>query len=538
MTLFVAAPDELFREIKRTAEMMDQRPAETIEVYPLKNASATEVLGRFKEMMTQILGQAGGGLGQVFAATADERTNALVVIGSVGTHTAVKQVLDQLDSAPSDATAVTTEMFTLGRGSAASVASTINSLYGRRNWESGMPAPHAAAEGSANVVYVTGTVAQIDHIRKHVMQPLQGLTSEDATTASPLQDYQITVEYADVQNMATTLNQLFQQRFAAQQRAGIVVSPTESTVTIVPEPATRQLLVTCTEKNRELIDTYLATLDVESATDRGQQTKVFRLQFADLGSTAQALTAAFRPAGRVSPSEQVTISAEYATQSLIVKAPADEMTQIETLIAEIDTGDATKMTPPETIRLENARASEVAAMLNSMIQRTKRRDRMTGTFPVSVSAQDDSNTLLVSANSPQDMEEIKGLIKNLDVAPTEDERAVRIYPIQFADLGSVIQSINARFTDNARRPIQDQVAITPDHANNALLVTASEANHERVESIVGKPRQGERGAYARSQDGQARTCTGIRRRPPDERNDSAIQAARPGDGNVPDHGVV
>jgi len=483
MTLFVAAPDEIFSEIERTARMMDQRPAETIEVYELENASATEILGRFKEMMSQVLGQAGGGLGQVFAATADERTNALVVIGGAGTHTAVKRVLEQLDSAPSDATAVSTEMFTLGRGNASSVAATVNSLYGRKNWENGMPAPRAAAEPSANVVYVTGTKAQIEHIRKMVIQPLQGLAGEE-TPPAPLQDYQIAVKYADVQNLATTLNQLFQQRFAARQRAGIVTAPTESSITIVPEPATQQLLVTCTEKNRELIDTYLATLDVESATDRSQETKVFRLQFADLGSTAQALSAAFRPVGRVSPSEQVTITAEYATQSLIVKAPADDMKRIEALIAEIDTGDATKMTPPETIRLENARASEVATMLNDMIRRTRRRDRTTGTYPITVSAQDDSNTLLVSASSQQDMEEIKGLIKNLDVAPSEDERSVRTYPIQFADLGSVIQAINARFADNARRPIAEQVAITPDHANNALLVTASEDNHERVASIV------------------------------------------------------
>jgi type II secretory pathway component GspD/PulD (secretin) len=197
------------------------------------------------------------------------------------------------------------------------------------------------------------------------------------------------------------LTTLFTQRFAALVKAGDTSRPpAETTISILPEPSTRTLLVTCTESNKAVIDSLLEKLDVEEVTGRGQQTRVVPVRFADLGYTSQALNSTFSKGTRVPASEQVTITPEYGTQSIIIKAPADDMEQILALLAQIDRSDATTAVPsPETIRLENARASDVAKMLTDMIARSKRRDRTTGTYPVNVTADDTSNTLLLAANS-------------------------------------------------------------------------------------------------------------------------------------------
>jgi hypothetical protein len=47
-----------------------------------------------------------------------------------------------------------------------------------------------------------------------------------------------------------------------------------------------------------------------------------------------------------------------------------------------------------------------------------------------------------------------------------------------------VQAINLHFKDNARRPVQDQVVITPDHVNSKLMITASPANQEKVATII------------------------------------------------------
>ncbi|NLX21395.1 MAG: hypothetical protein GXY55_06945, partial [Phycisphaerae bacterium] len=485
--LFVTAPPELFEEISKAAELLDQTTTSDIQVFKLEHAAAADVLSRFKEMMAQIMQQAGrGAMTDVFAVSADERTNSLIVAGTPAIFLMVEKVLGDLDSTPSDATAVATQMFPLTRGNAASVAATISSLYGGKVWHGGAQAPRAAAEPTANVVYVTGTKAQIDQIKANVIDPLEGYvpTPPPAITVN---DYQIPVKYAKVEELATTLTTLFTQRFAALVKAGDTSRPpAETTISILPEPSTRMLLVTCTESNKAVIDSLLETLDVEEVTDRGQQTRVVPVKFADLGYTAQALTTTFNKGPRVPASEQVTIAPEYGTQSVIIKAPADDMEQILALLAQIDRSDATTAVPtPETIRLENARASDVAKMLTDMIARSKRRDRTTGTYPVNVTADDTSNTLLLAANSAKDMEEMKALIQQFDVEPpTEEQRVIRPYDIQFADLTSAVQAINLHFKDNARRPVQDQVVITPDHVNSKLMITASPANQEKVATII------------------------------------------------------
>ncbi|MCP4707835.1 MAG: hypothetical protein GY869_04355 [Planctomycetes bacterium] len=77
-------------------------------------------------------------------------------------------MLKKLDAPPSDTTEVKTQMFTLLRGTAVSVAATINNLYKSKKWHSGVAAPKAAADAGANVVFITGTQSQIDHIAVNV----------------------------------------------------------------------------------------------------------------------------------------------------------------------------------------------------------------------------------------------------------------------------------------------------------------------------------------------------------------------------------
>ncbi|HSW44231.1 MAG TPA: secretin N-terminal domain-containing protein [Phycisphaerae bacterium] len=479
--LFITAPPDLYTRIEELARMMDKSATQDIQVFPLKNANAVEVLARFREMMGQIYQQVKGGVNEVFAATADDRINALIVAGTPAVFEAVTKVLQELDVGPSEANTITTVMFPLVRGNAASVAASVNALYIGRPNIGGVPAPKATAEPTANVVYITGTRAQIDQIKATVIDPL-----EQYAPAVALKSFQIPIQHADVTTLAQTLNNYFSQRFAAMLAAGgSARAPAEMVVKIVADSATRLLLVECTESNKAAIDDLLKMLDSPAVSDLGQQVKVIPVKFADLGYTSQALSVAFTKTGKIPENEKISIIPEYGTQSLIVKARAEDIADIEKLLAQIDRSDAGNMTPPETIRLQNGRASTVSTTITQMIATTKRRDRTTGQYPVSVSPDDTSNTLLVTAINKKEMDEVKVLIGQLDTQPaTDTERTVQSYPLQYADLGSVMQAINTRFADYARMPIQQQVNITPDYINNSLLVTASDANHKKVEVIV------------------------------------------------------
>ena len=125
----------------------------------------------------------------------------------------------------------------------------------------------------------------------------------------------------------------------------------------------------------------------------------------------------FRAASR-NPRDQVTAVAEGSTGALVVYASPSNHEQVAKIIDDLDNSDMNKMTAPESIPVRYQLASQMAATLNDMIRASKRIDRSTGRYPVTVTANDLNNNLLVTAISSRDMEEIKLLIAQLDVEST------------------------------------------------------------------------------------------------------------------------
>lgn len=484
--LFVTCPPEQFEEIKRVAEQMDQITEQAVEVRVLKYAAATDILPKLNEMAAKLIAQTGlrGSSDAVFAASADERTNSLIIAGTPKALMVVKTVIDQLDVEGSDKTQPTTKMFPLNRGQAASVAATINSLYGTKRWHSGAEAPKAAADPSANVVFVTGTAAQLDLIDKTIIAPLEGY-SPTPPPAIAVNDYEVTVNYYDVEELAAKLTTLFNQRQQNRKLAGDTsLTPTDMALSIVPEPSTRKLFISCSEKSKAMIDQWLKTLDVEGVTGVLQQTRVIPIRFADLNYTVQALTTAFRKTGKVPPSEQVTILPEFGTNAIIIRALKKDMDQIVKLLEEIDVEDRERLAAPEAIPVKHVLPSQLAARLTAMIRSLYALDKRTGQYPVSVEPNDAAGTVLVTAKTKQGMDSIKTLIAQLDSRPADDDRTTRPYVLKFADLTSTMNSLNKRFGRQDQLPLRDQVAVEPDYATGALVVTASEEKHKAIEEMI------------------------------------------------------
>jgi type II secretory pathway component GspD/PulD (secretin) len=484
--LFVTCPQDMYEEIKKIAEQMDQTTEQMVKIFPLDHASAAEVLARLKELAAQIIPKLGGSVGSdsVFAVSADERTNAIIAAGTPKALVAVEAVVEQLDQPPSDKTLPVTKMFPLNRGNAASVASTINTLYGSKRWQAGVEAPRAAPDSIANVVFVTGTAAQLKLIEDQLITPLEGYNVAKPVDVA-VNDYEIQVNYADVEELGNKLTAMFTQRIQARKSAGDTsLTPLETAFSVVPEPSTRKLFVSCSKQSKELVDNWLKGLDVESASTMGQQTKVIPVRFADLNYTVQALTGAFRKFGRVPPSEQVTIMPEYGTNSIIVKALVKDINAIEKVLSDIDRDDRERLIAPESIPVKHVLPTQLANRLTAMIKASYAIDKRTGQYPVSVEPNDTAGTLLVTAKNKPAMDSIKELIAKLDSQPAEDLRLTKPYILKFADLASTQMMITKRFGKQDQLPVRDQVVVDVDYSTGALVVTASEENHKKVGDII------------------------------------------------------
>jgi len=114
-TLFIAASEEMFKQIQQTVEIMDKPSQQSVRVFKLQHAMATDVLDQLKQMATQMLTQLGQS-NNAFAATADPRTNTLIVSGTPTTFLAIESVLQQVDVPPADSS--TPSMTSRGRRTA------------------------------------------------------------------------------------------------------------------------------------------------------------------------------------------------------------------------------------------------------------------------------------------------------------------------------------------------------------------------------------------------------------------------------------
>ncbi|MFQ5491087.1 MAG: secretin N-terminal domain-containing protein, partial [Phycisphaerae bacterium] len=91
--LIVTAPDEVIPQIQSLLTLLDQPPSGLdLRIYPLQYAQAQAVLTSMNEMVLKLKGQvAGKGIDlDVFSATADERSNSLVVMGGPTTFLLVE----------------------------------------------------------------------------------------------------------------------------------------------------------------------------------------------------------------------------------------------------------------------------------------------------------------------------------------------------------------------------------------------------------------------------------------------------------------
>ena len=189
----------------------------------------------------------------------------------------------------------------------------------------------------------------------------------------------------------------------------------------------------------------------------------------------------------------------------------------------------------ELIPLHYATADTLASQISSIFgetaaspaaaARTARRARAAAAAPaegfaeteVKVFADERTNSLIVFATR-NDMEKVKNLIAQLDIAPPPGNSRVRIYRLQHTvaeelanvltgvvsslergETGTPATSQAARQTAAARRAaaaaaaagsasaaalLGDRVSIIPDPANNALVITASPEDHAVVEAII------------------------------------------------------
>jgi len=327
-------------------------------------------------------------------------------------------------------------------------------------------------------VIVQATEQQLEEIKKNIISKL-----EEFSVPQELKVWKIPIKYANVEEVANVLADFFRTKRNEARSAGLKgVKPTDI-VTIKADPASRTLIVWATEENKKLIDNLLADLDKEGVSPRTRKAKTFRLQYADPGSVANAINAAFRVSGRVSEAERVQAVPEWGTLSVVVTANEEKMKEIEKLVTELDNPDTASQRQTIVVPLQHARATELADTINRTLSQTRLRTRR-GQLPVAVVADDATNSLVITANK-KELDNIKQLVQTLDVpAAASKGRVVKAFKLNYADPYAAASAINAAFRTPGRWDPREYVQAAGEWATNSVIVSAPEDKFKEIENFI------------------------------------------------------
>ncbi len=476
-SLVVQAPDDLFAEIEKAAKSMDVQSVDLdIRRFTLKHAKAVEAAEKIKELMTQIVQQMGRGQGSdinlgLFAFTPDALTNSLLVTGNPMTFAVTMKALESIDVEPSTMTRREVRSYVLNPNvNAAQVANNISQLFaGLATGKDGIPPPSVAAEPNSNIVLVTATEPQHKEIQEKIIKPILDTVAQEA------KQHRVALKNAKADEVANTLRTFFDQ-----WRSGRGNKPQDQ-ITIVPDANANVLLVTCTDAVLALFNEQLAALDVAPAE---RVTRTFTIKYAAPWTLADIINQQFQQRSR-NPNDQVVARFEDGTSSIVVLASERNMEVIEKMIADVDVPGATSR-DTRFIKLEKARADDVSNVLNQAWQARTKPDRTTGRYPVTVTPDLVSNSLLVTS-SELDYEETVKMVRSLDVEPPDANlRETHTYQLRFGDPWSVVNAINNAFQPPPGRSpsARDVVRAAADPPTGNVIISATRERHAEIAKLI------------------------------------------------------
>jgi type II secretion system protein D len=371
---------EALGALKELIEKLDQpaAPEAQFRVFRLKNAAATAMQATLQDFFREP-GATANAPPRV-AATADQRTNSIIVQGSPRDLAEVELLLARLD-VPSGSAVNVLRVFRLRNMLAADLA----------------PALQAAITG-------TGPAA-----------------AGAAPTATPG-----TTQRIEALQFFT---------FDAQGQR-LIRSGNLTEVRITPEPRTNTIIVSAPPESIDLIAALVEQLDSQPATTA--QVKVFRIVNGDAARLVEMLQAllgvqALLPGGPQLPAAEgeaslapLRFSVDNRTNSIIASGSPGDLTIVEAILLRLDESDVQERRST-VFRLKNAPAADVAESINEFLRSERRVQEVApGTFSpfqrieaeVVVVPEPVSNSLIISA-TPRYYGEILQLVERLDAQPAQ-----------------------------------------------------------------------------------------------------------------------
>ncbi len=479
-TLVVAASDEDFEQIQALASTFDTPSAAQdvqFRIVPLKNARVMDVQPTLTNIADQLQweratsGRARQGPDQPderLFIEGNERTNSLVLVGSVDALATIEKVVASLDQPPSERAAVVAKAYAVTNADPQSIKTAVERAMMTPGWR-----PYRGQDPDAVLV-------EIDKKRKAVLivgkserveQALVYVKELDSVGAGGGQEIQsIQLRHARADRAANSLRQFFAERARAQGSVGDQIS-------VIGSQDGNVLIVSADEKDQKTISDLVAQIDLPDL-GKDRRFEIYYLKNSSVQEAAQTLRQMFGRGGESGGSEQVVVTPQPSTNSIIVGAPAPVFDQVAALVKQIDQPPTAENSAMTTVTLGAAKAAEVAQALKAALPPNVK---------VTITPVGRSNSLLLTG-SDEAVKMVLEQIKKIDTEPAKSLFAFRRFKLEHAMADDVFftvsQMLRARARGEGGGGTANQASVDYSRQDNSLAISAPQDQIEEIEQMV------------------------------------------------------
>ncbi|HUA64636.1 MAG TPA: secretin N-terminal domain-containing protein [Alphaproteobacteria bacterium] len=272
----------------------------------------------------------------------------------------------------------------------------------------------------------------------------------------------------------------------------IVGNNSQEVIDVTADDRSNSLLILSSAATFATLENIISALDTEGAQEK--TIKTFVLKNADANDVATQLTTLtqgqqnnnnpfFFFFGDSPPvnTKAINIVADRRRNAVIVQAPPAQIDSIANIIEDLDAPVADSNLAPLIYHLKYANASDVEEVLDDLfVSRQNNRSYFDYFFgndqsqnqsvgrlygKVRVASDPYSNTIIVSADSQEDLQALENVIDQLD-APSDTGESTMHVGLKFARAADVANDVNVLFAEQGSPPLNPQSPQNQQNNNN------------------------------------------------------------------------
>ena len=515
-SIIVTATEESFSVIESLIEQIDQKPTVSpieYRIIPLEHAVASDVWFTLRQFTR---GMAENDQPEP-KVDYNRLENHLIIAATVDQFEQITRIVAEIDQPM--ARQRITDFVPLKFAEAEKIQEALSVFYGPFAIEADTPGKintRIVADPATNSLVISADESEWESIRALLME----LDSEEYDSSLQLKVMPLT--YADARSVARAINEAFQGSFERGQRndsrrerrrAGgdgelnnrrdesqspTVLVEVDEWVRASAEPQTNSVIVSASRQNMRKIEQIIEQLDVADYA-KLPPPQIINVRNGDPEQLAASLSRLYNQSTDDRGRRALRIVGDPTSNSIIVRAEAEEFAQIKALAEALQDEASTKGLSVHVLKLRAAPAGRVATAITDAYAEKARQANQ----PLSIQVDRQSNALVIASTVAM-YEEIKQTVEELDALVPAAGQSIFIIELQHVSpeaAKSIIETIGLdkpQSDDSVSKIVTEPIKVSSLAGRRAIMVIANPVDKDTIVGII-------KAIDAEPQFGQAQT---------------------------------